>query len=135
MQHGFEAAERCLRGAEADEMTFPAIVGALMAAGLDGYLTDVRASETRYYAPDGESRTFSHAHRSESVASTFDGGALRSAIREAQEGLPDYRYRGFLDKIAAAGCVGYFVSFPGRRVLYFGRDGETHVEHFPPGAA
>jgi hypothetical protein len=28
--------------------------------------------------------------------------------------------------------TGYLVSFPGRRVLYFGRTGETHAEHLPP---
>ncbi|MBS0477933.1 MAG: DUF1398 domain-containing protein [Proteobacteria bacterium] len=116
-------------------MTFPAIVDALMAAGLDGYLTDLRAGETRYYAPGGDSRCFSHAHPGSPVALAFDGDAVRDVIREAQERLPDYRYLGFLDKIAAAGCAGYVVSFPGRRVLYFGRDGETHVEHFPRAAA
>jgi hypothetical protein len=31
----------------------------------------------------------------------------------------------------AAGCAGYIVSFLGRRVVYFGRTAETHVEHFP----
>ncbi len=32
----------------------------------------------------------------------------------------------------AAGCVGYFVQITGRRVIYFGRSGESHVEQFPP---
>jgi len=31
----------------------------------------------------------------------------------------------------AAGCVGYFVQIAGRRALYFGRNGESHVELFP----
>ena len=34
-------------------------------------------------------------------------------------------------KVMAAGCAGYMVSFLGKRVLYFGRTAETHVEHFP----
>jgi hypothetical protein len=29
----------------------------------------------------------------------------------------------------AAGCAGHLISFPGRRALYFGRTGETRVEH------
>jgi len=33
--------------------------------------------------------------------------------------------------VVAAGCTGYLVSFPGQRAVYFGRTGETHVEHFP----
>jgi len=35
----------------------------------------------------------------------------------------------------AAGCVGYFVQIMGRCVIYFGRKGESHVEHFPPAPA
>ena len=30
-----------------------------------------------------------------------------------------------------AGCAGYFVSIPGKRVVYYGRTGETHVEIIP----
>jgi hypothetical protein len=30
----------------------------------------------------------------------------------------------------AAGCVGYFVQIAGRRAIYFGRNGEFHVEQF-----
>ncbi len=45
--------------------------------------------------------------------------------------MPGYTYRGFCEKAAAAGCAGYLVSFSGRRALYFGRDGATHVEPFP----
>lgn len=34
----------------------------------------------------------------------------------------------------AAGCAGYLVSLPGRRVVYYGRTGETHVELIPAAA-
>ena len=30
-----------------------------------------------------------------------------------------------------AGCIGYWVWIAGRHVTYYGRKGETHVEHFP----
>jgi hypothetical protein len=43
----------------------------------------------------------------------------------------DYSYVAFCEKAKAAGCAGYLVSFLGRRVVYFGRTAETHVEHFP----
>jgi uncharacterized protein YbcV (DUF1398 family) len=56
---------------------------------------------------------------------------VREAIREAQQAAESYTYKGFCDKVAGAGCAGYLVSFPGRRVLYFGRTGETHTEYFP----
>ena len=46
-------------------------------------------------------------------------------------GDSDYSYRGFCEKAKEAGCAGYLVSFLGRRVVYFGRTAETHVEHSP----
>ena len=65
------------------------------------------------------------------VAETFDGSVVREAIREAQELVPGYTYKGFCAKVAEAGCAGYVVSLLGRRVLYFGRTCETHTEYFP----
>jgi hypothetical protein len=56
---------------------------------------------------------------------------VKEAIREAQALVPEYTYKGFVAKIARAGCAGYIVSFLGRCVLYFGRTAETHVEPFP----
>ncbi len=53
---------------------------------------------------------------------------------EAQAKAAGYSYAGFCATVAAAGCAGYLVSFPGRRVVYFGRTAETHVEHFPKAA-
>ena len=41
------------------------------------------------------------------------------------------KYREFCDRIAASGCVGYFVSFAGHRAAYYGRTGDTYVEWFP----
>lgn len=45
--------------------------------------------------------------------------------------VPGYSYKGFRKKVMAAGCVGYTVSFIGKRAVYYGRTAETHVEHFP----
>jgi len=65
------------------------------------------------------------------VAPELDRDALQSAIREAQEQVPGYSYRSFCEKAAAAGCASYIVSFSGRRAVYIGRTGATHVEPFP----
>ena len=40
-------------------------------------------------------------------------------------------YPEFMRLSRAAGCVGYVTWLAGRRVAYFGRRGETHVERFP----
>jgi hypothetical protein len=56
---------------------------------------------------------------------------VREAIHEAQTLAPGYTDKGFCAKVAEAGRAGYIVSFPGRRVLYYGRTAETHTGHFP----
>ncbi len=124
-------AERCLRGAEDNSLTFPAIVGRLIEAGFEGYAIDYRRATATYYRPDGDSVVIP-THKPETpVAPAFDAAAIQAAIREAQTLAPGYTYLGFSRKVAAAGCAGYMVSFPGRRAVYFGRDAETHIERFP----
>ena len=132
MEHDKAAVARtCLDGAEANRMSFPQIVGTLMAAGFESYAIDFRRAVATYYMPGGDSLELP-THRTEApVAAAFDAPALRDAIREAQQQVPGYTYKGFCRKAAAAGCAGYVVSFSGRRALYIGRTAETHVEHFP----
>jgi uncharacterized protein YbcV (DUF1398 family) len=124
-------ARLCLEGAENGTMTFPQIVGSLIEAGFDGYLVDLRLGQGTYYLPSGEGLQLPTHGSTVVVAAQFDTGAVQAAIREAQALAPGYTYRGFCDKVKRAGCAGYLVSFLGRRVLYFGRTAETHVEHFP----
>jgi len=112
-------------------MTFPEIVGTLMREGFESYAIDLRRAVATYYLPDGDSVELA-AHRIEvPIAASFDPAPIRAAIREARRLAPGYSYRGFCDKVAAAGCAGYIVSFSGRRALYFGRTAETHVGRFP----
>jgi uncharacterized protein YbcV (DUF1398 family) len=121
-------AQRCLEGAESNTMTFPQIVSTLMEAGFEGYFMDFRRGATAYYLPNGESVELSGTRPSEPVAVSFNATVVKEAIREAQTLAPGYTYKGF---VAGAGCAGYIVSFLGRRVLYFSRGADTHVEHFP----
>jgi uncharacterized protein YbcV (DUF1398 family) len=126
-----QVAESCLRAAQDNSMTFPQIVGKLIEDGFESYTVDYRTSTATYYRPDGESiqlPTHSHAV---AIAEDFDAGAIKAAIKEAQQLAPGYTYEGFCEKVMSAGCAGYIVSFSGRRALYFGRTAETHVEHFP----
>lgn len=124
-------AQKCLEGAEGGAMTFPEIVAALTQGGFEGYAVDLRRAVTVYYLPNGEALELP-SHRADcAVSEAFDSGALQDAIREAQQLIPGYTYDGFCLKARAAGCAGYMVSFPGRRVLYFGRTAETHTELFP----
>ncbi len=126
-----EVARSCLEGAESGAMTFPQIVGTLIGAGFDGYAVDLRRATATYYLPDGEAVELEAARITEPVAGRFDAAMVREAIGEAQALVPGYSYNGFCAKVARAGCAGYLVSFPGKRVLYYGLTGETHTEYFP----
>ena len=124
-------ARQCLEGAESGTMSFPQIVEALAAADFDGYFVDLRLGQATYYLPDGEGRELPTHRSAVAVAAEFNTDAVKAAIREAQALVSGYTYKGFCDKVKRAGCTGYLVSLLGRRVLYFGRTAETHVEHFP----
>lgn len=125
------AAAQCNAAAQSDTMTFPQIVKALMGAGFEGYLADLRRGTKTYYLPTGESMELPFVSSPVSIAADFDPAAVNDAVREAQRQAPGYTYKGFCAEIAGAGCAGYVVSFSGRRAVYFGRTAETHVEHFP----
>jgi len=124
-------AQACLEGAETNSMTFPGIVATLMQAGFEGYAIDFRRATASYYRPDGDSVALPTHRAATPIADTLDASAVQAAVREAQQLTPGYTYAGFCEKVMAGGVAGYIVSFLGRRVVYFGRTAETHVEHFP----
>lgn len=124
-------AQTCLMAAQDDSLSFPRIVTRLIEAGFEGYAVDYRQNLQSFHLPSGEVLTLPMPDHGGAVAPDFDGPALRAKIAWAQSGAPDYTYAAFSRGAKAAGCAGYIVSFPGRRVLYFGRTAETHVEHFP----
>ncbi len=124
-------AERCMKAAHEGSLSFPDIVGELISAGFEGYTVDYRCSTQTYYLPDGDSVVLAMPTTPGAVAKVFDAGAMGALVRWAQADAPDYSYLAFCERAKAAGCAGYLVSFLGRRVAYFGRSAETHVEHFP----
>lgn len=124
-------AKACLDAAENDSMIFPEIVGKLIDAGFESYTIDYRRATAIYYLPDGDSVSLDTHRGDVAIGEAFDVAAVQSAIREAQIQVPGYTYGSFCDKVMAAGCVGYIVSFVGKRAVYFGRTAETHVELFP----
>jgi uncharacterized protein YbcV (DUF1398 family) len=126
-----DLARATLEGSESGTMTFPQTLRILMDAGFDGYGVDFRRSTRTYYMPNGETSELETVPTPTPVAESFDGSVVREAIREAQVLVPGYTYKGFCAKVAGAGCAGYVVSLLGRRVLYYGRTGETHTEYFP----
>ncbi|ALG74944.1 hypothetical protein VY88_25600 [Azospirillum thiophilum] len=124
-------ARSCLAASHDGTMDFPTIVGTLIAAGFEGYAVDYRRGTSTYYLPDGDSVELPAMAVPGPVAAAFRADAIEAAVREAQANSPGYSYRGFCETVRAAGCAGYMVSFLGRRVVYYGRTAESHVEHFP----
>ena len=129
--HRIALAETCLNAAHEGSISFPDIVGALTEAGFDGYIVDYRRDTTTYFLPDGDSHVLPNHPSGGMVAAVFDRAGIAARIRWAQSGDPGYTYAAFSARVKALGCAGYIVSFPGRRVLYFGRTPETQVEHVP----
>jgi uncharacterized protein YbcV (DUF1398 family) len=124
-------AKICLGAAQDGSLSFPEIIGTLLNAGFEGYAVDYRRNSQTFYLPDGDNVALDLPHAAGSVAATFDSTGVEALVRWAQANGPDYSYVAFCEKVKSAGCAGYLVSFPGRRVVYYGRTAETHVELFP----
>jgi uncharacterized protein YbcV (DUF1398 family) len=124
--------EECVGLTLEGRMPFPQVVQRLLDAGIERYSVDLCRSEYIYYLPDGDSHVVRPHEAAEPVAERFSAEDVESAVRDSQQGR--IAYPQFLQRIRAAGCVGYLVSFAGRRCLYLGRTGESHLELFP-GAA
>jgi uncharacterized protein YbcV (DUF1398 family) len=121
--------ERCAQSSKDGSAHFPQIVAALVGAGVESYFADYRADSTTYYLPDGTTHAVALPPPDVPIAGAFDAAGVQRAIRGAQSG--QVMYPEFLRLSRAAGCIGYVVWLAGRHVTYFGRRGETHVEHFP----
>lgn len=130
-RHVKEALRLVTVGSDEERMSFPAVVGALIEAGVERYHADLTAATKTYYLPDGRFETLS-CHPVPAAAVAFSAAGVEAAIRAIQAG--QIQYRQFCAQIAAAGCAGYFVSIVGKRAIYYGRSGDMHVEWFP-GAA
>jgi len=120
--------QECTEGAISGKLTFPAIVDRLTALGVERYHADYSRREITYYRPDGDSFVAATPYPAYPTASEFSPSAVEAAVRESQRG--EHSFPDFIRKTMAAGCVGYFVQITGQRAIYFGRKGESHVEHF-----
>jgi uncharacterized protein YbcV (DUF1398 family) len=119
----------CTEGSTNERITFPEVVGKLIAAGVERYTADLTRAEKTYYLPNGENETLKMYAVSKAPAERFSADSVEAAVRASQQ--QKIKYRGFCERIAEAGCVGYMVSLAGKRAVYYGRTGETHVEMFP----
>lgn len=122
-------AEECLNGSYEGRMDFPTVLGTLAAVGFEGYLVDYRKGTTTYYLSDGDSVEFENVATPGTVAPAFSPDTVGANVRQSQSN--GQTYTAFCKNVKNAGCAAYIVSIPGKRVVYFGRTGETHVEIMP----
>lgn len=125
-----ETMHACATGALTGALTFPEIVGRLAGLGVERYHADYSRQEITYYLGEGDSLVVASPHPVHRTAREFSAAEVEAAVRQSQRN--EHTYLDFVRKTMAAGCVGYFVQITGRRVIYFGRKGESHVENFPP---
>lgn len=124
-------ARTCLDAAYDGSLSFPDIIVRLMGAGFEGYSVDYRREAQTYYLSDGDSVELAMPQNPGLVSKPFDSAKVEALVRWAQANDREYSYGAFCEKVKAAGCAGYLVSFVGRRVVYYGRTAETHAELFP----
>lgn len=124
-----EAMHKALEGSQAGKLRFPEVVGMLIDAGVESYFADLIRGEERFYTPNGETHVEKMSPPPAKVADDFSQSGIVAAIRAAQ--ADEIRYPEFLKRAFAAGTAGYWAFLAGKRVIYFGRKGEFHVEEFP----
>ena len=90
---------------------------------------DFAAKQKIHYLTDGSTYTVPMILEPGSIAAEFSGADLLTAIRGAQ--ADTVRYPEFVKRSTAAGVIGYWAFLTGKRVIFFGRKGEQHIEEFP----
>jgi uncharacterized protein YbcV (DUF1398 family) len=114
---------------EEGQMTFPQVVHKLTEVGVESYFVDLAAGRKTYYMADGSTYTEKMILALDPIAGEFSDSVLMAAIRGAQADA--IRYPEFVKRSMAAGVVGYWAFLSGKKVLYLGRKGESHMEEFP----
>lgn len=121
---------QCEELAFQNKISFPEAVKRLAQTGVERYCADLVRLEKFYYSAKGETLTVAMPlQNAPNIGGPFLTDKVRDAVKTIQQGKIDYPE--FLRCIMKAGTVYYDVFTGGRRVIYTGRQGDFHVEHFP----
>lgn len=119
-----------LAESQAGKLTFPEVVRRLLEIGVESYFCDLARDEETFYRTDGTTHVEKMTLPLDPVSEEFSRDGIIAAIRGAQQDT--IRYPEFAKRSTAAGVIAYWAFLTGRRVIYFGRKGEQHIEEFPP---
>lgn len=110
-------------------MAFPDVVAQLLEAGVEYYHVDYVSRRKTFYSASGETTSTSIDFEGlPPVAEEFHAEGLRAAILDSQ--CNGQKYRDFTQRAMEAGVQGYFAFLRGKRVTYWGRQGDQHTEWF-----
>ena len=109
---------------------FPEIVGKLISNGVESYHVDYATRSFTFYSASGAAVLAPIIFEGlPSIAEDFDVAALKAAILDSQQ--QGQKFWAFCGRAMQAGVQGYMAYLRGKRVTYFGRQGDQHTEWFP----
>jgi uncharacterized protein YbcV (DUF1398 family) len=110
--------------------SFPEIVRDLLATGVEYYHVDYVGLRKSFYDGGGAIVVVSIPYEGlPAVAADFSTDALKAAIIDSQR--HGQKFRDFSRRAMEAGVQGYIAFLRGKRVTYWGRQGDQHTEWFP----
>jgi uncharacterized protein YbcV (DUF1398 family) len=124
-----ETIDKVMRESQAGRLIFPEVVRRLLDAGVESYFIDFAKGEESFYHLDGSTHAAKMTVALGPIEQEFSLSGIISAVRAAQ--TDTIRYPEFVKHATAAGVIGYWAFLTGKKVIYFGRKGEFHVEEFP----
>jgi uncharacterized protein YbcV (DUF1398 family) len=102
----------------------------LSTAGVEYYHVDYVGLRKTFYSADGNMVvTPINFEGLPPVATEFSAADLRGNILDSQRN--GQKFRDFTRRAMENGVQGYFAFLRGKRVTYFGRQGDQHTEWFP----
>jgi uncharacterized protein YbcV (DUF1398 family) len=111
-------------------LPFPEIVRNLLAEGVEYYHVDYVKLQFSFYGAEGGVVVAPLTiDQLPAIATEFNLDALRAAIVDSQR--HGQKFPRFCARAMEAGVHGYYAFLRGKRVTYFGRTGDQHVEWFP----
>jgi uncharacterized protein YbcV (DUF1398 family) len=115
---------------QAGGISYPEVVKNLLEAGVEYYHVDYVGMRKTYSSAEGEQVVAPITYEGlPPVAADFDRAALLADLYDSQRN--GQHYRDFTRRAMAAGAQGYYAFLRGKRVTYFGRQGDQHIEWFP----
>jgi uncharacterized protein YbcV (DUF1398 family) len=123
-----DAIRECM-AASFNDMPFPEVVRRLAAAGVERYRADLILRRKTYYGAGDLSLAEPLQPFSTEVADAFCEDDVKRAIAAIQQ--KQIGYREFLTRIMTAGVAAYDVFIRGGKAVYFGKNGDFHIEPFP----